>query len=108
MRKLSLIASVISLLITQSSFADSNTAMKSNAMGDDTIKPCEVIAKACKKGGYSRESGKGKLFWKNCMKPIVLGNAVSGVSVNASDVKACREFKIEKMETELAELKEVK
>jgi hypothetical protein len=109
MRKLTLVTAALSLFITQSSFANDNKMMPPDGPGgDDTMKPCMVIAKACESGGYTREKGKGKTFWMACMKPIIMGEAVAGVSIPASDVKTCRDSKIERMEKELTALKAVK
>ncbi len=68
--------------------------------------PCKNIASACEKAGYTRNSN--KKFWFECMKPVLMGKTVSGVTISAADVKACREKKIEKAKTELKELQNVR
>lgn len=97
MRKIQLIAILTSAVLAQAGFAH-GSMMKGSA--------CEPIAKACVKGGFAKADNKMK-FWQDCMKPLILGKSVKGVSVDAATVKACRESKIEKMKKELAELQSV-
>ncbi|MBX3710031.1 MAG: hypothetical protein KIT56_09940 [Gammaproteobacteria bacterium] len=87
------------ILMIQPVFADDD-------MSSDS-KPCKAIVKSCLDGGYTRQKSEGKKFWKDCMKPLVLGQSVKGVSVKAEDVKACRAAKIKKLEQELNEMKAV-
>lgn len=86
------------MLMAQPVFADED-------MSSDS-KPCKMIVKACLNAGYAKKS-EGKQFWKDCMKPVVLGKTVKGVSVDANDVKACRAAKITQLEEELSEMKAV-
>ena len=79
------------LLATQFAFADDMPGGKE----------CGMIAKACLKAGYTRNGGHGKQFWMDCMKPIMLGKTVSGVTVDAATAKSCREKKIEEMKEDL-------
>jgi hypothetical protein len=83
-----------SLFLAQSVFAQDM---------DSDSKPCATIAKACLDAGYLRDS-QDKKFWQDCMKPIVLGQTVANVTVDADTVKMCRADKIAKMKKELAEL----
>lgn len=76
----------------------------SMGMHRDMPKECSNIAKACLAAGYSRHAGTGKLFWVDCMKPLLLGQSVSGVTVSNSDISSCKTFKINKMKNELKEL----
>lgn len=84
---------LISALVTQQVFADSESS------------PCKTIVNACISAGYV-ESGSStdKNIWLNCMKPVLMGQSVTGVTVDASVVQACKTDKIAKMQQELAEL----
>ena len=46
------------------------------------------------------------MFWYDCMKPILLGKPVKGISVNPKEVKACRTFKIMDLQQFLNELQQ--
>jgi len=71
-------------------------------------KPCINIVKSCLNGGYTEQASEGKQFWKDCMEPLILGKTVSGVTVDANDVKACRTAKIKQLQQELGKLKAAK
>ena len=94
MRKIYLLSAVISLILSQSIFADM----------DDT-KACKNIAQACKTAGYTKAND--MKFWKNCMKPVLHGQTVKGVTVDANDVSSCRSDKIAKMKQEISDLENV-
>lgn len=70
-------------------------------------KPCAPIVKACLDAGYTRHGSQGKQFWKDCMKPLLLGGSVANVTVDPKDVSACRAVKINQMQQESTELKNV-
>lgn len=74
------------------------------AFADDTS--CDSIAKSCLDAGFTANTG-DKQFWLNCMKPLVMGKTVEGVTVDAVTVKSCRTAKIKEMTKELSELKKV-
>lgn len=93
---------LIAILATQQVFAD-----VSGMMGDED-KPCMTIAKACLSAGFVETRSTDKGIWHDCMKPIILGKTVSGVTVDPAVVKTCRAHKIEKMKMELKELEKVK
>lgn len=67
-------------------------------------KDCAAIAKVCTHAGFSQKSTAHKKFWLDCMKPVILGQAVKGVTVDATVVKACRTDKISQLQEELKEL----
>jgi hypothetical protein len=92
-------AVLLALLISQPVFADEAAAKE---------KPCTTIVKACLDAGYTQGDTEGKQFWKDCMKPLVLGQAVSGITVDAKEVKTCRAAKIKELKQELTELKNAK
>lgn len=79
-------------------------------LADDMMsdsKPCVAVAKACKRAGYARQEGSGKRFWMDCMKPLLLGQTVKGVNLDADTAKSCRSNKIDRMKKELDELQNV-
>ena len=65
-------------------------------------KSCAMIAKACKKAGFQHSSATEK-FWKDCMKPVILGQTVKSVKIDADTVKNCRSDKINQLQKELNE-----
>ena len=95
-----LILLATAMLMVQPVFADDDM--------DSQDKACVTVVKACLDAGYTRDGAEGKQFWKDCMKPVMLGKTVSGVTVDAKDVKACRTAKIDQLKHELDELKNVK
>ncbi|WP_131782138.1 hypothetical protein [Legionella gresilensis] len=66
---------------------------------------CKKIVKACKSAGFK---DKDKKFWQGCMKPLVLGRKIEGISVEATEVKACRDKKIAELQQELKEFQSIK
>ena len=91
---------LVALLSTQPIFAYDDQGMSSS-------KPCGVIANACIKAGFVRKETPDKKFWINCMKPVILGQSVKGVKVDADAVKVCRANKIDELKKELSELEAV-
>ena len=89
------------ILSTQQVFADDVADMSADSSGS---KPCAVIAHACSAAGFVRTETSGKKFWQDCMKPIILGQTVSGVTVDPAAVKACRVNKIKELKSELKEM----
>lgn len=53
-------------------------------------KPCQNIREACRMAGFARENKEGKAIWKDCMKPLLTGQSVAGVTTNPNDLKACQ------------------
>ena len=102
MRKYSVVIALVTLFLAQSSFAVT--------LGDDDLsnKQCGAIADACKSAGLTDESTGAKSFWFACMKPVLYGNTVKGVVIDAKDIKECRKAKIAKMKKEVQELQAVK
>jgi hypothetical protein len=93
------LALLAALAVAQPVFAD-------DEMSDNGA--CASIVKACMDAGYTGHKAGEKLFWDGCMKPLIMGKAVEGAKVDAKDEKACREFKIKKMQQELKEFQAVK
>lgn len=98
MRKILLVCSAIAIFSTQIVFADVPSAGKD----------CDTIAKACLDAGFNRNDEGDKMFWQNCMRPILMGKSVSGVTVDAMTVKACRKGKIEELKKEIKDLQSVR
>jgi hypothetical protein len=103
MRKSSIVLVFTAIFSMSSVFADETIGMTS----DSDSKPCATIAAACLSAGFVRSESSDKKFWKDCMKPIVLGHSVTGVSVDAETVKACRTSKIQQLKQELKQLESV-
>lgn len=78
------------------------------AMDRDDNKQCNAIAEACKNAGYTNEGTDDKSFWFGCLKPVLYGKTVAGLTIGANDVKECRHARIEQMKKELKELQAVK
>lgn len=97
MRKIYIALILAAMLPAQSIFANAqDTAYQS--------KSCSIIAKACLKAGYDRKKNDHKQFWQDCMKPIILGKTVKGVTIDQTVVKDCRTDKINELQKELDEL----
>ena len=71
------------LLVATSSFAVSAFAEEA---------PCKQIKAACEAGGFVKGGHKndGKGLFKDCMKKILAGESVAGVTVPADEVAACK------------------
>lgn len=91
-----LLAAVI--FSAQSVFADQDMSPLSRS------KSCSTIAHACVNAGFGRAKVTGKQFWQDCMNPILLGQAVQGVTIDAAMVKICRADKISQLQNELTAL----
>lgn len=86
------------ILSSQSVLAQDDQGMTLNGSA------CSSIANACLKHGYTRKDHKNKQFWQNCMRPLILGQSVKGVTVSADTVRTCRDTKIAELKHELADL----
>jgi hypothetical protein len=99
MRKSCIIISAVTLFLAQSTLAVAH---------EDISAQCTSIATACKNACFT-DKGKGdKSFWFGCMKPILHGKTVKGVTLDPKTVSECRDTKIEKMKKEIQELEAVK
>lgn len=94
MKKISTVILLTTFLSTSLAFAhESNSS-------------CRAIVKACKAAGYERKSEEKK-FWKDCMKPLLLGKTVKNVKLDDNVIKNCREKKIEEMQKDLKALQDM-
>lgn len=91
MRKIYTIAILAALFANQQAFATDS-------------KDCSAIADACLSAGFVRTEPTDKAIWKDCMKPVILGKTVEGVTIDAKVAKTCRMDKIKDMKAELKEL----
>lgn len=94
MYKLRIIFVFVAMILTQNIYADD--------------KSCGEIANACLAAGFVKGESDTKGIWHDCMKPVILGKSVAGVSVNSSIVKSCRMHKIAELKVELNELQKSK
>ena len=82
-----LMIAVMALVFSGVSYADS-TAPAQSSKG---VHPCQQIEQACSAAGFVKgEAKEGKGLFKNCMKPIMSGQQVQGVSIDPSLVPACQ------------------
>lgn len=100
MRKLYTVLIIVAAAFsTQTIFANYQDASNSH--------PCKMIAQACLAGGFVRSGAANKKFWHDCMKPILMGQTVQGVTVDPATVKNCRVNKIDHLKKELKALQKV-
>lgn len=100
MRPFQTILVLLALIITQQAWAQATVT----SHGKASFKECEIIAKACLSAGYTRSGQHGKAFWQDCMRPVLLGQTISGVNLDPKDISACRNVKIRVMQKELQQL----
>ena len=85
-----LILSILFLALSSVAMAN-NTATGAAMKGDH---PCMKIKQACEAAGFVKGEAKNKKgLYVNCMKPIMSGQSVAGVSVDAATVQACQTHK---------------
>lgn len=54
-------------------------------------RPCLAIEKACQSAGSIKGDKSGKALFLHCVKPILAGKTVTGVTVDPSVVQACQQ-----------------
>src|SRR5437870_5818391 len=99
MRLVRVVLIAVSVFSVQFCFADNQDMSTSDSQA------CKAVAKACLSANYTRSSG--KKFWQDCMKPIILGQTVQGVTIDPATVKTCRSDKIKQLQDELQEFQKV-
>lgn len=59
--------------------------------------PCIKIMEACKNAGFGAKASAAdkKSLSKSCIQPLLAGQKVAGVTVDASDISACKAKKAE-------------
>lgn len=84
--------SVLALMSLVAQAADETTAPAAEPMTKTTMEQsCMAIETACKSAGFvvgGEKNGKGLI--ENCVKPVLSGTKVEGVTVQESDVAACQ------------------
>jgi hypothetical protein len=95
MNKIRVVPALAAIFSTSVVFANDQDISLSDS------KTCATIANACLNAGFVRTETADKRIWQDCMKPIILGKTVSGVTVDVDTVKTCRTTKINKMKKEL-------
>lgn len=50
---------------------------------------CKNLAKACQAGGYTKGNSK-KRIGRDCLRPLLKGQTVAGVTVSPADLSTCK------------------
>ena len=88
MKKAILTLLALSLAIP-AAFADDTTVP--NGGGKD--RPCMKIQQACNAAGFEKGKAKeGKGLVVHCMKPLLEGKSVPGVTVDAATIQTCQDI----------------
>jgi hypothetical protein len=56
----------------------------------DAGHPCKAIMESCKSAGFTKGGTAGKGIMRDCMKPIMNGQTVAGVTATPDLVAACK------------------
>lgn len=80
------------------------TTTSTTTTGKHLTGPCKNIQTACVSAGFTREGGKGKSLWKDCVKPVLTGKTVANVTVDPSDLQACKKKVANRMQKTAAEI----
>lgn len=79
---------VIALVIS----AFSLPALSNHHEHEPTEGPCMKLKEACQAAGFEKGKHKEKKgLMKDCLKPLMHGETVAGVTVSAEDMAACKE-----------------
>ncbi len=104
MRKIHIVLILAAVFSTQPIFADNQNTSNISSSGS---KSCATIVNACLAAGFVRTATPNKRFWQDCMKPIIMGQTVQGVTIDSATVKDCRINKINQLKKELEEFQKV-
>jgi hypothetical protein len=100
-KTLVLVGSVFAAMMVSASVwaADPAPMAPAGMAATDMEHPCKAIEASCKAAGFVKgKASEGKGLWKNCMQPIMDGQSVAGVSVDAATMQACQaKMKAKKM-----------
>lgn len=89
------IASALMISVLFSSVAFSEDDAKTKEEG-----PCKKVMDACKAADFAKGDHKMKKgLFKDCMQPILAGQSVPGVTIEADAVAACKAIKDAKHKT---------
>jgi len=63
-----------------------------SAHAEEKSHPCKALHAACEAGGYVKGAHKknGKGLFKDCLKKLMAGESVEGVTVPSDEVAACK------------------
>lgn len=90
---------LLSLGLSLSAFADtmapSKSMLENSNLPQSKNRPCLNIATSCESAGYRLSKVPGKNIWKDCVKPILAGKSISGVTASTDDINACKMKKAE-------------
>jgi hypothetical protein len=82
MTKVALLFSMVIVFSSQPALAKKTT---------EGAHPCKQVRKACEAGGFVKGSHKeGKGLIKDCMKPLLAGAVVAGVTADAGAIQGCQ------------------
>ena len=86
------IFAVSMLLVSAAAFAQGPAAAAGSYASGNGAHPCKKIEAACEAAGFARGAHKNgsKGLFMDCIKPLMAGQPVAGVTVDASDVQACQ------------------
>lgn len=88
-----LTALVLSVLLSSVAFAEDEAKTKEEG-------PCKKVMDACKSADFAKGDHKMKKgLFKDCMQPVLAGQSVAGVTVEADVVAACKAIKSAKHKT---------
>ena len=88
--KTALLTLLVLTLAIPAAFAEVTTA----ANGESKDHPCVKIQQACNAAGFAKGGAKErKGLFANCVKPILDGQDVPGVTVDAATIQACQNIK---------------
>jgi hypothetical protein len=91
MRKIVTLGSVVAVMGALS-WADTTPPAPAPMAPKGPVQPCKEIEQACTGAGFVKgEAAEGKGLFKNCMDPILKGQAVNGVTVDPTVVAACKQ-----------------
>ncbi len=75
-------------LTIPAAFAEETTVSN----GAEQSKPCKQIEQACSAAGFVKGGAKeGKGLYVHCIRPLLEGKSVAGVTVDAATIQACQE-----------------
>jgi hypothetical protein len=73
-----------------------SAALTSFGAHADNQGPCREIRSACEAGGFTKgghKDGKNKGLFKDCMKKVMNGEKVEGVTIAPEQISACKDKK---------------
>lgn len=90
MNILFLMSIIFGLIISSTAFSDNSAGSVTPPTSTGSTPPalpCKNITDACISAGKGTSNLE---LWTNCIKPILHGQTIAGVTVNPADVAACK------------------